>query len=134
MVCRGGGSRGWPVRDPSARRKAEEGGTRGLSLLLVVTGPLLTQLLSLLLLLLLLLPVSFVSVGSSSVSEGSPDFTPEVELKDSEGILDSNTAWENWISQSKHNGRRQKIHGKNMWIHICMYFKVFKEINHFFKI
>ena len=84
-----------------------------MSLLLVVTGPLLAQLLSLLLL--LLLPVSFVSVGSSSVSEGSPDFTPEVELKDSEGILDSNTAWENWISQSEHNGRRQKVSGKNIF-------------------
>ena len=55
-----------------------------------MTGALLTHPLSLLLL--LLLAVSFDSVVSSSVSEGSPDFTPEVELKDSEGILDSSTA------------------------------------------
>ena len=58
--------------------------------MLIVTGTLPTQPLSLLLL--LLLPVSLDSVVSSSVSEGSPDFTPEVELKDSEGILDSRTA------------------------------------------
>ena len=65
--------------------------------LLSARGALLTQPPSLLLL--TLLPLSFDSVLSSSVSEGSPDFTPEVELKDSEGILDSSTAWERSISQ-----------------------------------
>ena len=57
-----------------------------------VTGltfmPVTGNLVRLLLWLLLLLLVSF----PSSVSDSSADFTPDVELKDSEGILDSSKA------------------------------------------
>ena len=87
----------------------------------MVTAALLAQLLSLLLL--LLLAVSLDSVGSS-VSEGSPDFTPEVELNDSEGILDSNTAWENLISQRKHKRRRLE-HRKEYVEPLVVYFYTF---------
>ena len=58
--------------------------------LLELMDSLLEMLPLLLLLLLLLLLVSLL--GGSSVSESSPDFTPEVELRDSEGILDSSSA------------------------------------------
>ena len=52
-------------------------------------------LLEMLLLLLLLLLLLVSLVGGSSGSDNSPDFTPEVELRVSEGILDSRRNWQN---------------------------------------